>query len=96
MRPTLERGDWVLVDPFDFTERPPAAGELVVVPDPREPGRLLVKRVGAVAADGRLHLVGDASEASTDSRVFGPVDRDAVTGRPWFRYWPVRRLGPIR
>jgi hypothetical protein len=68
----------------------------VLVTDPRESSRLLVKRVAAVAADGRLEVRGDAAGASTDSRIFGSVDPVSVEGRPWFRYWPVRRIGRLR
>lgn len=90
MSPGLLPGDWLLVDPSN----PAAPGQLAVVPDPRQADRLLVKRVSAVQ-DGRLLLRGDAPEASTDSRTFGAVDPGAVIGRPWFRYWPPRRIGRI-
>ena len=73
MEPALEPGDWLLVDPEGYAERPPAPGELVLAPDPREPARLLIKRVASIDHDGRLELLGDALEASTDSRVFGTV-----------------------
>jgi hypothetical protein len=68
----------------------------VLVADPRSPDRLLVKRVGSVSAEGAIEVVGDARWASTDSRAFGPVDGSAVLGRPFFRYWPPRRLGRVR
>jgi nickel-type superoxide dismutase maturation protease len=96
MEPALEPGDWLLVDPDAYRARPPRAGELVLAPDPREPARLLVKRVGGVESDGRLRLLGDAPEASTDSREFGAIDAGTVAGRPWFRYWPLRRVGRLR
>ncbi len=96
MRPALLPGDWLLVDPDVYRHQPPAAGEVVVVADPRRPERLLVKRIAAVLSDGRLELHGDAGEASTDSRTFGPIGREALVGRAWARYWPLRRAGPIR
>ena len=47
-------------------------GDVVVVRDPREPSRWLLKR--CVARDGaRLDLRGDNAAASTDSRDFGLV-----------------------
>lgn len=96
MRPTLEPGDWLLVDPSAFEARPPTVGELVLVPDPRAPSRLLVKRVAAVhAGGGELELAGDAPLASSDSRAFGTVEASRVEGRPWFRYWPPRRIGRV-
>ena len=97
MQPTLAPGDWVLVDPAAYVTAPPAAGELVLVPDPRSPERLLVKRVDAAYEDGReLWLKGDAGDASTDSDAFGSVSTSMVVGRPWFRYWPLRRTGRVR
>ncbi len=94
MAPTLLPGDWLLADPDAYHDSPPGAGDLVLVPDPREPSRLLVKRVAEVV-DGALLVAGDASGESTDSRAFGPVEASAVEGRPWFRYWPPRRWGFI-
>jgi nickel-type superoxide dismutase maturation protease len=96
MLPTLEPGDWLLVDPDAYRHRPPRAGELVVAPDPRQAGRLLVKRVVALDIDGRVLLAGDARDASTDSRTFGAVEPGAVLGRAWFRVWPRRRFGTVR
>lgn len=95
MLPTLRPGDWLLVDPAPYVEYGPRVGDIVVAPDPRVPDRLLVKRVHAVAADGGLDLRGDASDASTDSRTFGPLPLVAVQGRAWARYWPLRRLGRL-
>ena len=96
MRPTLEAGDWLLVDPNAYAEEPPTPGDLVLVPDPRDPARLLVKRVAEVHDEGReLFVTGDAPAASTDSHTFGTVDAALIEGRPWFRYWPPTRLGRI-
>ncbi|MFN8519681.1 MAG: S26 family signal peptidase [Chloroflexota bacterium] len=94
MEPTLREGDWLLVDPDAFARRPPALGDLVLAPDLREDDQLLIKR--RVDQDGRLTLAGDDPEHSTDSRVFGSVDPASVVGAPWFRYWPLRRVGHIR
>jgi nickel-type superoxide dismutase maturation protease len=96
MRPTLEAGDWLLVDPEAYASTAPAVDDLVLVPDPRQPSRLLVKRVAEVHDDGRqLSVAGDAHDESTDSRAFGPVSASTVEGRPWFRYWPPGRLGRV-
>lgn len=95
MSPTLRPGDWLLVDSDAYRERLPLVGELVLVPDPREPGRLLVKRAAGIDAQGWLLVAGDALEASTDSRTFGAVDPSTVEGRPHFRYWPAGRIGRL-
>ena len=96
MQPALEPGDWLLVDPDAYARRSPESGELILAPDPRQTNLLLLKRVGVVDEDGRLQLLGDAPDASTDSRTFGSIDPATVQGRPWFRYWPLRRAGRVR
>jgi nickel-type superoxide dismutase maturation protease len=95
MAPTLQPGDWLLVDPDGYARRSPVAGELVLAPDPRAPERLLIKRVVEVDPDGRLRLAGDAPYASTDSRTFGAIVPTVVVGRPTLRYWPWRRFGRV-
>ncbi|MFP5316777.1 MAG: nickel-type superoxide dismutase maturation protease [Acidimicrobiia bacterium] len=90
MRPTLEEGDRVLVV-RDGRARP---GDLVVVPDPRNAGRLVVKRV-VVASAGGLTVRGDNPSASTDSRDFGPVAASSVRGRVVYRYAPPVRRGGV-
>jgi len=97
MRPILEPGDWLLADPDAYAVAPPGVGDLVLVPDPRLPERLLVKRVAEVHDGGReLFVTGDAPDASTDSRAFGSVSTSMVQGRPWFCYWPLGRVGRIK
>jgi signal peptidase I len=48
MAPALRPGDRLLVDRRAYRTRPPRVGEIVVVLDPEEPARWLVKRVAAV------------------------------------------------
>ncbi len=64
--------------------------------DPRDRRRLLIKRVRAFHhGDDTLEVVGDAPEASTDSRTFGPVARSSVVGKAVYRYAPPDRRGPL-
>jgi hypothetical protein len=55
-------------------------------------------------ADDEAWLLSDATEVAAaeagfgppvDSRRFGPVPVDALVGRAWFRYAPLRRIGRI-
>ena len=92
MRPTLEPGDRVLC----VRSRRVRVHDLVALRDPRD-GRLLVKRVRAVDAASRAVTVeGDNPASSTDSRVFGAVDRRDVVGRAVYRYAPDGRRGRLR
>src|ERR1019366_9896735 len=76
MEPTLAPGDRVLI----VRARRLHAHDVVAVRDPRDPGRVLVKRIGAVLADEIVGR-GDNPAASTDSRSFGPVPTTAGIGR---------------
>lgn len=106
MRPAIEPGDWLLLDPT--VARWPRPGSVVVF---REPGSdlLAIKRVAARGGDhvrlveGLLHLepdeawlVGDDRAISLDSGRYGPVPAERLVARAWFRYWPLRRIGLIR
>ena len=90
MRPTLEPGDRLLL----LRTRRFREGDLVVLPDPREPRRMVVKRIVAAAPDG-LTVRGDNVAASTDSRQFGVVPLASVRGRVVYRYFPDSRRGRI-
>ncbi len=93
MEPTLCDGDWLLVDPLAFRRSPPVASQLVVAEDSRVAGRSVVKRVKAVGSDGSVTLAGDHPAHNGDELRVAWTD---VAGRPWFRYWPLRRLGRVR
>jgi nickel-type superoxide dismutase maturation protease len=95
MAPTLSQGDRVLVDLWTFRRRPPEAGEMVLLDGP---GAVrMVKRVSnARPENGFVHVLGDNPDSSVDSRQFGPVPREAIRGRVFFRYWPLSEAGPIR
>jgi signal peptidase I len=105
MRPAIEAGDWLLVDP---TVRSwPRRGSIVLFREP-DTGGLALKRVAGRPgdrvpfADGYLHLaedeawlLGDAESVSHDSRRYGPVTVDLLVGRTWFRYGPPHRIGRL-
>jgi nickel-type superoxide dismutase maturation protease len=95
MAPALRPGDRLLVlAPALFRPGWPAPGTVVAVRDPRDPDRILVKRVTVLhRAEGTLEIEGDAAEASTDSRTFGPVPRSSLIGRAVYRYAPTARIG---
>jgi signal peptidase I len=97
MAPALEPGDRLVVVAMPWLPPPrPRPGQIVAVGDPRDPRRLLIKRVRAVhRGDDTLEVVGDAPDASTDSRTFGPVPRASVVGRAVYRYAPPGRRGPV-
>jgi mitochondrial inner membrane protease subunit 1 len=88
MRPTFEAGDRILLGPA-WRLRP---GQVVGLADPRQPGRLMIKRVRSIDSSG-IRVEGDNPDASTDSRHFGPVTRTYLVGRVLYRYAPFARAG---
>ena len=91
MRPTLEPGDRLVLR---AGHRRLVPGDLVALPDPRRPSRIVVKRVAAVESGG-MRVLGDNAGASTDSRLFGPVAPEQVLGRVVYRYHPPHRRGRL-
>jgi signal peptidase I len=41
-------------------------------------------------------VMGDHRSISSDSRDFGPVDRDLIYGKAAFVYWPMDQAGVVR
>ncbi len=91
MAPTLLPGDRLLAIRLGRAAR---AGDVVLAPDPRDPGRELVKRVASIDGAG-IRLRGDNPAFSTDARVFGAIPPAVVRWRIAARYWPIRRAGRI-
>lgn len=42
--------------------------------------------------DGRYIVMGDNRPASSDSRAWGPITLDEITGKAWVVYWPVNDM----
>ena len=97
MAPALLPGERLLIDRLAYVRNPLSAGDVVWVAHPLQPELRMVKRLAAVPGDtlggrtlgpGEYWVLGDNTEESTDSRVFGPVRRRDLLGRAWVRYWP--------
>lgn len=77
MFPTLKNGETVLVDRTAEFE----VGDIVVFRHPVEQTSELVKRIERINEHGHYFLVGDNLEDSNDSRHFGAVTREYITGK---------------
>ncbi len=92
MRPALEPGDRLLV--WQWPRRF-APDQVVVFVEPDRHLTTSVKRVASVEPDGAVHVWGDNSNVSRDSRDYGPVARRQVFGRAVYRYLPGPRRGRL-
>ena len=92
-------GDRLVVEALSYRLRPPRLGEVVVVRQPGAGGRLDLKRLVAgpgatatlrdepyVLGLDEWYVLGDNLDESEDSRALGPVRRQDIIGRVWFRY----------
>uniref|UniRef100_A0AC34RSB8 Mitochondrial inner membrane protease subunit n=1 Tax=Panagrolaimus sp. JU765 TaxID=591449 RepID=A0AC34RSB8_9BILA len=109
MLPTIEDGDVVITKTFRPRKHGLNKGEIYCVKSPVDSGVLLCKRVAllehekvelplnmfpsARVSSGHCFLLGDNSEASTDSRHFGPVPVGLVHSKVLLRVWPPNRFG---
>lgn len=86
MTPALAPGERVVVNRAAYWFSQPRVDDLVVLRDPRDANRLLIKRIESDFGPGEWLVRGDNPSASTDSRAFGPVPRDLILGKVLFRY----------
>jgi signal peptidase I len=91
MAPTLLDGDWLLVDPDAYGNAEPRLGDLVLAASDHG---LVVKRFAGSSPSGELRLRGDAPSEDGHGHDLD-VRPNAVEGRAWFRYWPLRRAGRV-
>jgi signal peptidase I len=50
---------------------------------------------GMVIPPNEYFVMGDNRNRSQDSRIFGPIGRDRIDGKAWFRIWPLNSFGGI-
>lgn len=81
MEATLKEGDVVLVNPKAYVSTPPANGDIVVAQHPQQPELEIIKRIRFTDDDG-AYLSSDNSDTdAADSRRFGVVPLNLITGR---------------
>jgi signal peptidase I len=68
-----------------------------LLPEPYVPERFTDDRSAPemVLAPHQYWVMGDHRSISSDSRDFGPVDRDLIYGKAAFVYWPVEQIGVV-
>jgi nickel-type superoxide dismutase maturation protease len=86
MEPAYRHGDRFLVNRLAYLRSAPRPGDVVVLHDPHNPERLLVKRVAGRTHSGNIYVLGDNPTESRDSRHFGAVPQRLILGRAWRKY----------
>lgn len=77
MTPTLISGEVVLVRNMEKY----IVGDIVLADHPYKTSVTVIKRIAHIDSDGALHLIGDNSAESTDSRTFGAVSIESIIGK---------------
>lgn len=57
-------------------------------------GKFTKNRVITLGANEYMAM-GDNRPYSSDSRSWGPITKDAIVGRVFYRYWPLKSMGAI-
>ncbi len=83
MSPTINSGDFVVVNRWAYLFSKPKIGDIVVIRHPTK--RItMVKRIKKIKL-GAVFVVGDDKQLSTDSRNFGYVPTSKIIGKVIFR-----------
>lgn len=78
MRPFFAHGDTILVNIFSYIFHDPSIGDVVVLRSPTD--MMVIKRI--TRRKNNLYFVrGDNQKESTDSRVFGWIERKEIAGK---------------
>jgi len=59
------------------------------------PGRYMLEDKVVTIPEGKYLVFGDNRGHSLDSRAFGPIEFNKITGRAWIIYWPVAEAGAV-
>ncbi len=84
MQPTLEPGDFILVDTWQYQSKKPNINDVIVFSLPDQE-MVMVKRISPWPGERKVKenavfVRGDNSKASRDSRHFGAVELENIKG----------------
>ncbi|MBI2507034.1 MAG: signal peptidase I [Candidatus Niyogibacteria bacterium] len=102
MAPTFSSGDYLIIDELTYNFiREPQKDDVIVFRYPLDPSKFFIKRIVGLpgeelVVDGKewqmgndeYFVMGDNNIFSLDSRSWGPLPRENITGRALLRLWP--------
>src|SRR3989344_5926508 len=106
MEPTYHNGDYLIVDEISYRVSDPKKDDVIIFRYPKNPKVFFIKRIIAlpneeIILDGKeirlkndeYFVMGDNRDASSDSRIWGPVPKKLIIGRSIVRLWPLNKIG---
>ena len=84
------QGGKIYVDDHELEEKYLPEGTVVV------PGSFATEGRSITVPEDSYFVLGDNRDHSLDSRNLGPIERQYITGRAWFVYWPISQAGTVR
>jgi signal peptidase I len=60
-----------------------------------EPGSFNQEGVEKTVPQGQYLCFGDNRNHSRDGREFGPINKDLIVGKAFFKYWPAKSIGLV-
>jgi len=60
-----------------------------------DPGEFCQEGIEVMVPQGEYLVFGDNRSHSRDGREFGPIKKDLIVGRAFFKYWPTTSMGLI-
>lgn len=86
----IEKGD-ILIENTQFVQGLELKEDTYLASGTTTPGQISVE-----LQDDQYYVLGDNRNMSLDSRVFGPINKENIIGRTWFKGWPFKEIGLIK